>query len=321
MIKNAVFHLGAHKTATSSIQQSLRQSGLRQKGVLVIAKGAANKGRDLYKEMVNPLIRNSYTAQDIEALSSAVVDVITALSKRHRCDSVILSDENLGGPMPGLSPLFYDDGPRILSSILDKLKPEAFTVFLTCRKQDDFLCSCYRQLYHLGKPQLLEEFLESFHPGRADWNAIADKYVSAIGRDGFRLLPYEAATGSFVPFFQDQLCRIGIDVKLADKHANISVDHQKVAKQLLAKDGLSQEEARSIAMLAQPTSRQSGFPPIIARAIMGPLEAGNRRLFRKHLREYRGHKLGYYQANNLDLIKAFRLPAFPIEESNILNYK
>ncbi|MGH0002049.1 hypothetical protein ACQU0X_18415 [Pseudovibrio ascidiaceicola] len=293
------FHIGAHKTATTSFQRSLRASAreLQEAGVSVIGKRSKKNGQERYYSKTAPLLKRTYSGNEIRLLGQAAANAIQDVCNEDQTNTVFLSDEAILGDMPGQMIGFYPHCHSILEAILDELKPESMSISLVPRRQDTFLWSCYKQMYQLGRPLLLEEFLERARPKDANWHDLSKRIQTVVGSK-LSVTPYEKIkiTGG-TRFFQDILEQSLPGSKLPQLaslgNSNVSLDLTTMLDAMAMRaDGSSTKEIQN-AVLASRGKDLSKMPEILAHAIMKTHQESNSRLFTDFIVGHNSNDFGY----------------------------
>ncbi|KZK78393.1 hypothetical protein PsW64_04032 [Pseudovibrio sp. W64] len=293
------FHIGAHKTATTSFQRSLRASSreLKEAGVSVIGKRSKKNGQELYYSKTAPLLKRAYSGNEIRLLGKAAASAIQAVCNEDKTNTIFLSDEAILGDMPGQMIGFYPHCHNILEAILDELKPKSISISLVTRRQDTFLWSCYKQMYQLGRPLLLEEFLERARPKDADWHDLSKRIQKVAGRK-LSVTPYEKIkTRGGTKFFQDILEKSLPGTKLPNLanvgNSNVSLDLTTMLDAMAMRANGSTMKQIQNTVLASRGKDSSKMPKILASAIMKTHHDSNMRLFADFIPEHSSKEFGY----------------------------
>ncbi|RCW88090.1 hypothetical protein [Paracoccus lutimaris] len=172
-------HLGAHKTASTHLQNSLRmaQGQLRAAGVFYAAPVVL---RSPYLPLIPVLLRPEcpdwYRPHLVRVLSEA----------RDICPEVLLSDENLLGGINrynlfGGSGLLYPDAPRRVAETIALAGGGPATLCLAVRDPIRFNLSAFAHLVIRGEEIALDQFLRRRDPARADWVGLVRRLSALPG--------------------------------------------------------------------------------------------------------------------------------------------
>lgn len=166
-------HLGAHKTASTHLQQALRarRAALDAAGVVYLGPAELRKG---------PLALGAVARGDgaaVEGQLRRALHVHLQLGRR-----LLLSDENLLGPLlpQGHLPVeqLYPQAEARLSRILRAAGQEAATVFLALRDPAGFLVSSYSQRLMSGRLLPFQDFLAGRDLAQVRWSELVARLAA-----------------------------------------------------------------------------------------------------------------------------------------------
>ncbi len=173
-------HLGAHKTATTHLQQSLRRIEPDLLDADRMFLGPVNLRQpplDLRAMLNDPAAhpRNSQLARDL----------LRGLRREH--SAMILSDGLFLGGLGRERLLtaegsFYQDGDRRLGHLLELLGTRDATLFLALRSPASFVTSVHAELVREGQKGRIEDYLGGFDLGRARWLPLVGRLLARLGR-------------------------------------------------------------------------------------------------------------------------------------------
>ncbi|MFO1138879.1 MAG: hypothetical protein U1E41_07380 [Paracoccus sp. (in: a-proteobacteria)] len=171
-------HLGAHKTATTHLQQSLRQvrRELRQGGVFYAGPGVL---RDRGARLERILGGHGELRMD-SGLGRALAEV------RHCLPEMLLSEENiLGGTsrrrIVGPQGVFYPGAGRRLQRLIALAGGGPATLCLAVRDPASFNVSAFAVQLAYGKEIDIEDYLVGRDPARLDWAALVARLSAVPG--------------------------------------------------------------------------------------------------------------------------------------------
>lgn len=174
------FHVGIHKTASTSIQHALRTSSL----------DAESEGWVLLRPKIDFLRQimhaNEYSQQLSDSLSSRL-DLV--LARYPNANRIILSYEGLSGePTAGYLNSYVT--AQILKTASAGLDAK---VILYLRRQDDWLESLYTQTIQQGESHNFEGFLENFFvPGALNYNRMLCDFEHEFGVNNLIVRSYHS---------------------------------------------------------------------------------------------------------------------------------
>lgn len=191
-------HLGAHKTATTHLQEVLKVIGPglggpepEGQGVQVVPPGA------LRRISLTRLRRREALLQRLgwpvgRSLRRAVLAAAPG-----RTGTLVLSDENLLGRLEdALHPVCYDGLGWRLRTLGAMAARDPVTVFLAIRRMDRFLPSIHAQtLRHRPPPQPFEALKARILATPPRWSEVAARIATALPGADIRIWRYEEYPG------------------------------------------------------------------------------------------------------------------------------
>ena len=185
-----VFHIGAHKCATSSVQQGLAAYAARldHLGYVPPARAAAISEGVEPDPALKALVR--FVARGDGPDEAAVADGLSRMIETKGKPRVVVSDEYMLGPMPGMSWRFY---PRAeaLRGVIERMSRRFETsVFLQSRETAAYLKSCHRFRVRFGLALGYDAFLDRFELESISWERLG-RTLFAGAPYRWRTLPFE----------------------------------------------------------------------------------------------------------------------------------
>jgi hypothetical protein len=260
-----LLHLGAHKTASTHLQQSLRSQQLKLRRARVSYLGPDQLRRDA-------LPISKLAEYGLEAKSKDLTLMRDALA-RHRswAGRIILSEENILGVAHNLAIIrkarFYPGGPQRLRNLLDALDLHEVTVFLAVRNPASFIVSAYSQRLYAGFCESFEQYLGALDPAVLQWTTLVHALCKnpRVGRCiVWQFEDYPAIVPSvFAELLPPELAD-SISVKPGVRHAGLSARAQ--AHVMAATPPTSREEGIALVKAARnafpKTAIEPGFAPV-----------------------------------------------------------
>lgn len=195
----AVFHIGAHKCATTTIQAGLAAlSRMRDNFAYVPQHDPRARPPAEGDEAVRAMVRLVRRGRPGTAAGQSVADGLCRMIER-RADvwgsggpeRVVVSDENMLGAMPGIDWSFYPDAATV-RWVLDEVAARFPTsVLLQSREPAALLRSCHQFRVRRGMTLSLLGFLERFDLASASWSRLGETLFDGA-RYRRRVLPIEA---------------------------------------------------------------------------------------------------------------------------------
>jgi hypothetical protein len=172
-------HLGAHKTATTYIQNALELSRekLNQSGIGYVALTA---------------VRSSLTERLGFGRSGLPEAADQLLSDYRPCKRLIISDENIiGGLKPSFGRGFYPRRRRRLAKLLNGLGRHNFSVYFATRAYDEFISAIYCEYIRHHPFVDTQSYLRGVAFNTFNWLDVVRTFVKLIGSENVTIWRYE----------------------------------------------------------------------------------------------------------------------------------
>ena len=190
-------HLGAHKTATTHIQQTLL--GSREKlGKTGVHYIELHKLRKIFTRRFDKIFGNSggvLYSSEVQTLRSTIRDEVgrAAEENKQQFSTLVLSDENIMGHLPKLAHTgkLYGDRARRLELVRAIFIGCPITVAFAIRNYNDFYPSAYTQAIRMGWSIPYDDYLRRLDLENNAWRIIVADLSRIFGRDRIRLFRYE----------------------------------------------------------------------------------------------------------------------------------
>jgi hypothetical protein len=172
-------HLGAHKTATTYIQNALELS--RQK---------LNQIGIGYVPLTD--VRSSLTGRLGFGRSGLPAAANQLLGDYHPCKRLIISDENIiGGLKPSFVGGFYPRRRGRLAKLLNGLGQHNFRVYFATRAYDEFISAIYCEYIRHHPFVDTQSYLRGATYKTFNWLDIVETFVKLIGSENVTIWRYE----------------------------------------------------------------------------------------------------------------------------------
>ena len=169
MAMQIALHLGAHKTASTFIQNVLARNAatLRDKGVAIVPHGELRRNVTAKLGKVGDKHRDAKRREAERFLETALAQPVRRL---------ILSEENLIGSPHGLEAdrELYASIPRKLSDLVPLLEGHDVTVFLSIRALAQFVSAILVECFRTGQypPAIPDRYLEDWLDSTRNWTDV-----------------------------------------------------------------------------------------------------------------------------------------------------
>ena len=173
-----VLHLGAHKTATTYIQNALELSRDRLVGVDV--------GYVPLREL-----RSTVTELLGFGRRGLPDGVARLLGENGDSKRLILSDENIIGGLKPTRTGFYAKRGRRVSKLLKALGPHKIQIFFAVRSYDKFFSAMYCEYIRHHPFVTAQSYLQRFNPRTFNWPTIIGTFIAAAGAKNVAIWRFE----------------------------------------------------------------------------------------------------------------------------------
>jgi hypothetical protein len=208
--KEVIYHLGAHKTASSLLQKYMRDNAdvLRDHRIAYLGRGEMNDcvgwGKRLLKRP--------------EILGNRLAELLDD----DGCDRLVTSHENtLGPPLKPGAPHLYPRGPEIVEQLTRVLRPWRARAFLYIRPQAEFVESYYLQRIHQGDHVSFSEWLDDVDLAALSWRPVVDALRQHLGSDRVEVVDFGLIRQGQNAFIADFFRRIDPAIDLAPDYRPI----------------------------------------------------------------------------------------------------
>lgn len=271
-----VLHIGAPKTATSSLQHTLAdlRPWLRQQGIAFVPT------RRFQKDPVGRVVRREYEGL-IGRWRRPSPDAFVA-READGADQLLLSDEAVTGflmfPTPKRSWRKMAHRAFVLNDFFDKY--DDYRVVLTVRRQDSFVASCYAHRVEHGRVNLsFDEYWKSeIDIDGMSWLTFVETLEKRHGRERLTVLTYETIRDGLRPLvlqFLEHGCGIDRarldDLDIPERHSNpsfpaLGLELARIISDRMTEKGASLEAIRHVIRGLKPVFPAGRFekfaPPL-----------------------------------------------------------
>ena len=231
-VESISLHLGAHKTATTYIQQALEQSldKLRASGVGYIPLAE-----------MRPTITRSVGLTGFSRLPAAR----RALDRYRDCTTLILSDENiLGQPVPARSGLYYPRRRFRLWRLLRRLPSANVRIFFAIRAYDSFVSAMYSEIIRHRPFVAPDLYLKQVDVDAFAWRNVIASFVGLVGAERVTVWRHEDFAAVQDRLFDLLTAGHGECVEAPDQAVRPSLSTEAVARLVALQSRLTPVEIR-----------------------------------------------------------------------------
>lgn len=257
-------HLGAHKTASTHLQQALRarRAALDAAGVACLGPAELRKG---------PLALGAVARGDGPVVEGKLRQALSARLQPGR--RLLLSDENLLGPLlpKGHMPVeqLYPQADARLSRILRATGQEDATVFLALRDPAGFLVSSYSQRLMSGRLLPFRDFLAGRDLAQVRWSELVGRLAAVPGVARLVVWRFEDYPAVAPQVLAEMLPpELAAQVRLAEGRVNQGLSQVAHDALMRGKPGLTVMQVRALAATLRKEFPKSpdapGFMPVSA---------------------------------------------------------
>lgn len=198
--KVAAFHIGAHKTGTSVLQQYLKRQAAALAGQRLNVLTRAELGK--YVSWGEALVESP----------ERLVGRLTEFMADSRFDVLFGSNENaLGRPfLRGARGGFYPRGPRNIRALARTIRGDCRPrIFLSVRPQADFLESYYLQTVHEGSSISFRRWLDHIDLDRLSWHPLVQALNDWFGPENVHIIDFRTISDGQDVFIRRFLSALG----------------------------------------------------------------------------------------------------------------
>jgi hypothetical protein len=196
MAERVVLHLGAHKTGTTALQEFFSSHLEEMSG-----------GESDWIPLLT--MRRSYTERlcGDEASIAGVREEIRAMPSR----TVVLSDENIAGPLHQEKGAIYPDAGSRVGRLSDVLRHELTDIVFVVRNPARYLPSLYLEDMHFAPLVPFEQWLGAIDPYTISIHDLLAWRTSVPDHVRTHILSYEGRGGGFDDIVRDVAEVVGVE--------------------------------------------------------------------------------------------------------------
>jgi hypothetical protein len=195
--KTAVFHVGAHKTGTTLVQQYLlsNRESLARRGV-----------RHVSRAELSPAIG---WGEVLRREPAQLAEHLTSFRTNPWYRVFVASHENIiGHPFIRGGRSLYPDADANAAALANVLKPFRAKVVLTVRPQHELLESYYLQSINLGGHDSFGKWLARIDLDAISWQPVIDQLHDRFGANGVEVVDFAVIQQGQEHFLRHVLCRM-----------------------------------------------------------------------------------------------------------------
>ncbi|MGQ7793924.1 hypothetical protein ACUN0C_16065 [Faunimonas sp. B44] len=186
---NILLHAGLHRCATTAFQFWLEAERANLAGAGIAVLTPQSTPGTPFSALARNAARASPAAAGAARLEAWLRDYVAEIAGRS--EWLVVSEENLFGPMPGVRPRLMA-GLDAGAAILRRALPDAeIHVLVALREPKRFLASAYKFRLSVGDVRPPEAFAVSLDPAGLSFRTLFDRLVAAFGRERVALVDFE----------------------------------------------------------------------------------------------------------------------------------
>lgn len=198
-------HVGAHKTATTFLQNNMRSNvaAVENEGVLFVDKKSESAAK-IFKKY-NALLA-ARKKRNIGELSNTLAQLIKPALDRRDYQCIFISEENLLGQMLSARHGFYPDAAAAAEAINGLNQYGEVNIILTVRRQDTYIESCYsfRKIReNSNSTASIYDFISKIDLNSLSWQPIVQSFIDVFSKEKCKFLPYELIKEDAAKFAAD----------------------------------------------------------------------------------------------------------------------
>ena len=221
-------HLGAHKTATTFIQENLAASrkALKQQNCKVVWLG-----RDHPK--VDDAFRDLRTGESENKKNAKLVERFFARLREIPLDVFFTSERPIGQlNLLASNGVLYPNIAENMRRLKEGFEGREITVGFAVRNLADFIESSYTFLVGRGATTSFADYLSSIHTDRLSWTPVIEELASTFDEKNLRIWKYEDFKKSPLASLRKIIEAAGLDVSklppAVTDPANVSIPRQTI---------------------------------------------------------------------------------------------
>lgn len=251
-------HIGAHKTASTHLQQALAQArpALARRGVSLLGPPQLRKPELRFGAYLGG------NSADPQAHAATLRAVLTGETPR-----LIVTEENILGNAHNPDMIetrrFYPRGESRLRVLSSLLPPGRVTIALAIRDPAEFLVSAYGQRLASGVLQGFEDYIAGLDPAELRWSELVERLQAAIPGAQWVVWRYEDYPANLPRVLQALAGPAGAVVRPAERvvHPGISAPAQSALMDAApGLRGLDKAAVRAQVAALRERFRKGDFP-------------------------------------------------------------
>lgn len=184
--KAIVFHIGAHKTASSFVQTLLKG---HSRDLGDVGYSVVHRSHLLTSPLQDALIAIGKGQAPSAKLQVAAAESLHGMLSKRK-PHVLFTSEDLLHRIRDLG--FFAHAGKAIAFLRQLAGPIPIRVVLYTRSQPDYVESVYMQFMHLGRNFSFEEFRQRMAGSDYSWTRVLNEIAAVIGAENVTAVPYES---------------------------------------------------------------------------------------------------------------------------------
>lgn len=300
--RRLVLHIGAHKTASSLVQATLRRDAaeLRARGLDAVHRQPIMNSS--FHEGVRELVQGKSRPHSPDDDRRSFAELVDGTQ-----GNVLLTNEDFFETFN--RPQFYQHIGPALEHVCDVVGTRDVRVVLYVRNQIDYVESLFMHHIHLGHQRDFDTFLAKYLDFDLSWKRVLDDIASVVGRENVVGIPYESIKRvGASDFYQTFLSVCGItdptglaisEDESLDRSANRSYSQDALEIASVVNPLLDKEGRNALRKFLQRKYSTATHPRAVLvpdgqrREIRERLRPDNERLFAEYLSDWDADRESY----------------------------
>lgn len=299
MTKEVCIHIGAHKSASTVLQRTMRSNHdlIEEHFDLTERTRVDFSKTPFYLTLYKAFRRTERTLADLTPNARLAFNEIVETCGK--ANLFISTESFLGHCNLAEYGGIYPHSGRMLKAMRAITSDHKTKIILVVRRQADFIESCYMQQIKEGRFMSFDEFINDIDFDQLSWCRIADDIAEHFGRESTYVFPFELIKHGTENFlnrifsvssgFRPGVADLKFEKKANPSMANVGVDVARAVYPILQEHEVDDATYRAFRAFIFHNLPSTKFPrtkymsPELSADIMNRCAEDNRRLFKQYM--------------------------------------